>query len=165
MSGSFAPAMSAVISDCGKYRYHLTRRISDVARRIVWILTNPSVADAEKNDPTIRRVIGFSRRLGYGMISVVNMYAFRATLPFDLTRTADPVGPDNDAWIRNAVGGADLVVAAWGAPTFASQRAEELRRLLRDRKVSLWCLGQTAKGHPRHPLYLPKDAPLYRWVA
>lgn len=85
----------AVISDCGKYRYSLTRTVpgAESKTRMTVIMCNPSTADATRDDPTIRKLYGFARHLDVGHITVVNVYAYRATDPKELKRTELPQGP------------------------------------------------------------------------
>lgn len=71
----------AVISDDGRYRYRLWRTWAPELPRMAWIMLNPSTADAEVDDPTIRRCVGFAKREGCGGIEVVNLYAYRSTDP------------------------------------------------------------------------------------
>lgn len=155
--GDLLMETEASLSNCGRYRYSLTRRWGD-GPTCVFIMLNPSTADAEKDDPTIRRCIGFARREGCGSLVVVNLYAFRATKPKDLW-AADPSarigGPDAETAFFKAAADADILIAAWGA---ATKRAEHwIVERYRDR---LMCLGKTKEGHPRHPLYVRNDAPL-----
>jgi len=82
---------SAVLSDCGTYRYSLTRRWSP-GPLLGWVMLNPSRADALVDDPTIRRCVGFARRWGFAGIVVRNLYALRATDPRELSRHPAPVG-------------------------------------------------------------------------
>jgi hypothetical protein len=139
----------ATFSANGRYRYRLWRRWDRSRPVVVFVMLNPSTADADKDDPTIRRCIGFARAWGYGGIEVVNLFAYRATLPRSLRAVDDPVGPENGRHIRRAVARADLVVLAWGAHA----RASRLLSLPRAR-----CLGLTRAGQPRHPLYLRREA-------
>lgn len=150
---------SAVISDCGLYRYRLGRRWGQ-GTTMLFVMLNPSTADGTEDDPTIRRCIGFAKREGHAALDVVNLFAFRATDPRELTHAVDPVGPGNDAAIADAVQGAAVVVAAWGAtvPRARSARPAEVLRLLS--ACPVMALGLTATGAPRHPLYLPAAAPL-----
>jgi hypothetical protein len=147
----------AELSDDGLYRYSLTRRWSDRPRDI-WIMLNPSTADADVDDNTIRRCMGFSRKFGAGGIAVVNLFAYRATIPEQLrSEGIDPVGPENDARIVQAVIAARAldgrVIAAWGSHALTVHRGRHVRRLIGD--VPLHCLGLTRGRHPRHPLYVP----------
>ena len=146
------------MSDCRRYRYTLWRCWDASLPVVAWVLLNPSTADGKSDDPTIRRLIGFSRGWGYGGLRVVNLFAWRATDPDELERAWDPVGEGNDAAIAGAVIGAGLVVLGWGAHggRAVRGRADAVLELLGG--CSPACLGWTAAGHPRHPLYLTKSA-------
>lgn len=154
------------------YRYRLTR--SDIASgtwldvhepRLVWIMLNPSTADETTDDPTIRRVMAFTRRLGYNALTVVNLYALRSTDPRGLWLAEDPVGPENDAVLADEAWAAVLddapIVAAWGANARPDRVAQVLA--LPHLAPRLHALGVTKSGAPRHPLYLRGDAPLSPW--
>lgn len=159
----------AVISECGKYRYSLTREW-DIGPRALWIMLNPSVADALLDDPTIRRCIGFSQSYEFheffgdkfGSLEVVNLFAFRATDPKDMATAkangVDIVGPENDRHITEAASRASLVIAAWGADKLAPLRSVLIRRLIVPHE--LHALGKSKSGAPKHPLYLPANAEL-----
>lgn len=121
----------------------------------IWL--NPSTADAETDDPTVRRGIGFARAAGCGRLVVVNLFGWRATDPAELRRVPDPVGPDNNAFIAAAVAEpAAVVVAGWGAHA----DRKRVRSVMGWLEADLFCLGRTAGGGPRHPLYLPATASL-----
>lgn len=156
---------TADISPDGAYRYTLNRIWGSGRGILPWIMLNPSTADHEVDDPTIRRCIGFARRLGYAGITVVNLYALRSTDPKALLGAADPVGPRNDTVLRRvflqAAAAGLPVVAAWGV----NARPDRVQQVLAmphaaDQMVSF---GVTTDGHPRHPLYLPKTAELAPW--
>ncbi|MFE2772275.1 DUF1643 domain-containing protein [Microbacterium resistens] len=146
----------------GDYRYTLTRTWDTDRDSVVFIMLNPSIADASVDDPTIRRCISFAKREGFGGIIVVNLYAFRATDPQAMFAAVDPVGPDNDRIIANAVAGR-TVIAAWSSYAHPARVAQVLALL--PGTASLRCLGVTKGGHPRHPLYVRGDAPLIPWPA
>lgn len=164
---------SAVISECGKYRYQLTRRISAKPKICLFIMLNPSTADASEDDPTIRRCMNFARDWDCGELIVVNLFAYRATDPKELRApdTVDPVGPENLDWVTRAINRvtelyqgepAGPVVCAWGANgTYMDQDQTMLgwiEGLDSDfRPVIPMCLKLTKAGHPGHPLYLKKD--------
>ena len=150
----FLPASSAYLSPCERYRYELTRCWAN-GPIACWVMLNPSTADADVDDPTIRRCIEFSKRWGCGALVVVNLYAWRATNPRDLQRADDPIGPHNDRHIDVATRSADTVVCAWGASANPERAAEVLRLISRP-----MCLGTTQGGAPRHPLYVHRDTPL-----
>lgn len=154
---------SAKLSDCGTYRYWLERRWGDTAP-MVFVMLNPSTADATEDDPTIRRCRSFAEREGAGGLIVVNLFALRATNPAELQKHDEPVGPDNVQNVGQALLLAAItrgyVVCAWGAHDMATREARRLRRRASDCCVELRCLGLTKAGAPRHPLYLKSDAPL-----
>lgn len=155
------------------YRYTLRRTLglgawqSVYEPALLWIMLNPSTADATLDDPTIRRVIDFTKRLGFGQLTVVNLYAARATKPVYLWAMDDPVGPGNDKAIADeawtAVCDGAPIVAAWGVLARPERVAEVLA--LPHVADRLHCLGVTKHGHPRHPLYLPRTATLTPWPA
>lgn len=162
---------SADVSEDGRYRYRLLRRWDGDAllgRRATslpmlqpFVMLNPSTADARQDDPTIRRCVGFARREGFEGLGVWNLYAYRATKPAELWRVDDPVGEENDRRLRNllewAAGVGVPVVAAWGT----NAKPERVRAVLdMPGAHNLRCLGTTAAGAPRHPLYVPADTPL-----
>jgi hypothetical protein len=155
------PTRSAVVSDCGMYRYHLYRKLGEGRRAATFIMLNPSTADHEVDDPTIRKVMGFVRRFGGDKLHVANLFAFRATRPADLRQAADPVGPENREWLRRAVELAcdGPVVCAWGTHGVYLGQDEAVLGWMRG-LCRLMCLGLTRDGHPRHPLYVPYSAEL-----
>lgn len=141
---------SAVTSPCGAYRYEL-RRVWTAGPLCGWIMLNPSTADAEQDDPTIRRCMGFARMWGYAGIVVRNLYALRATDPRELAAHSQPWGPDNDTHLMNAVDD-PITVCAWGS---RGKRGDTVLNALADAGANLHHLGLTHAGKPRHPLYLP----------
>lgn len=146
-------ARSAVLSPCGTYRYELARRWSN-GPLVSWIMLNPSTADADADDPTVRRCIRFAQSWGYGGLVIRNLFALRATDPAALDRHPDPVGPDNDTYLARCAH-EELTVAAWGAR--GGPRGQAVLNLL-DRHGVLPCqLAATSDGQPRHPLYLTAD--------
>lgn len=162
---SASTGSSAWLSDDRAYRYRLHRRWSSDGPLDVWVMLNPSTADALVDDPTIRRCKGFSALWGAGGIVVVNLFALRATFPSALAGHPDPVGPDNDGIIRQAVLDAHRdggrIICAWGAHTFAAPRALDVAEGLRG--MEALCLGTTKAGAPRHPLYVRGDTEPIPW--
>lgn len=158
----------ARISEDGVYRYTLGRRWTQdlESGAAVFVMLNPSTADANKDDPTIRRCIGFAKALGCGGLHVVNLYAFRATKPADLWRADYPIGPDNDEVLRETFTAAAHedrpVIAAWGANA-PEARATFVSEMAREAGAPLLALGLTKDGAPRHPLYLSAAAVPTYW--
>ncbi|MGD9836042.1 MAG: DUF1643 domain-containing protein [Piscinibacter sp.] len=122
-------------------------------------MLNPSTADADLDDPTIRRCLGYARAWDLGGLEVVNLYAYRATKPARLQRVtrAEAVGPDNDCYIWGAARRCREVVCAWGAHHMVDRRAREVLDLLRRAGAMPTCLATTVDGHPSHPLYLKRE--------
>jgi len=109
--------MSATFSPCRNYRYLLSRRLCDPESNnishCVFIGLNPSTADETVDDPTIRRCMGFARSWGFGWLVMLNLFAFRSTDPRALKTAHDPVGQDNDAFLRTYTKNAGIIIAAW----------------------------------------------------
>lgn len=156
----------AIISLDGTYRYQLRRKWADGKPAIVWCMLNPSTADALEDDATIRRIVSFSARRGYGRLEVVNLWALRATNPDALQYHPDPVGQLNATAISQVLADPEVTMAvcAWGA---------NLRRICPRPAMSLhfintahrngvptMCLGRTKEGYPKHPVRLSGETEL-----
>lgn len=144
--------LNAVFSDDRLHRYALWRDFLFGDGNLLFVMLNPSTADETKNDPTVRRCIGFAETWGYRSLAVANIFAFRSTDPKKLSCAEDPIGPENDKWIVRLAGEADRIVLAWGADPVARERGLDVLRLLSDHK--LYALERTQHGAPRHPLYV-----------
>lgn len=159
---------TAQLSDCGRYRYTLTRRFAP-GPTVVFIGLNPSTADATQDDPTIRRCLGFARRWGYGRLVMLNLYALRATDPRGLWGDVEPRGEmingptgfDRNIYaVGEAIVDARRIVCAWGAdPGPDPDRPALIMDVLS--LASAWAptvaLALTKHGQPRHPLYVRGD--------
>jgi len=159
--------MTAIISPCGTYRYVLTRAgdtQSGKRAKAMFLMLNPSTADATLDDPTIRRCRCFASSWRFNGITVVNLYALRSTDPAALWLHHDPVGPDNDDYLYEMAVTHGRVVCAWGANA-RDDRVATVVNLLRHAGARLSCLGTTKSGAPRHPLYVRGDQPLLEWSA
>lgn len=165
----------AVLSDDGRYRYWLSRPGAplDGTGLVVFVMLNPSTADASVNDATIARCVGYARRWGHARVGVVNIWPRRSRFPDDLALDRWPDDPDADAenarWVNRAVALADRTIVAWG---MHAERVAGLRGRPpaldyiedRARVVGVECLGMTGNGSPRHPLYLKADARPVPWT-
>lgn len=159
---------AATMSSDGQYRWLLSRRWG-LGPYMTWIMLNPSTANHQQDDPTIRRCIGFAREWGFAGLVVVNLFAVRMTDPVALLQHPDPIGPENAAFLRKGRRLGELTVAAWGAHQAArvlfKQRgyphADEAVEALKH--MELRCLGTTMEGHPRHPLYVRRETELQPW--
>jgi hypothetical protein len=141
---------SAVISEDNNYRYQLSRIWDESKPAVLFIMLNPSTADASIDDPTIRRCINFAKSWGYGGLYVGNLYAYRSTDPKALKYVENPVGNDNIAHIQSLVTLVDKVIYAWGN----NQKEPEWLRSIVE---TPYCIELSKKGVPKHPLYLKGD--------
>ncbi|MFN0098680.1 MAG: DUF1643 domain-containing protein [Gemmatimonadaceae bacterium] len=150
---------SAELSQCKRYRYALRRVWDPKGKVVLFVLLNPSTANARRDDPTLRRCIGFAKSWGFGGLSIGNLFAYRATDPKRLLSARNPIGPQNDAWLKLLAGEAHLVVAGWGEHGKLLARDREVVALIGRPKV----LATTVSGRPRHPLYLRRELVPRAW--
>lgn len=146
----------AILSPNGAYRYRLERWWGH-GTPLHWLMLNPSTADEYVDDATIRKLVGFTMRLGRAGLVVTNLFAFRSRYPGALVANLDVIGLNNDDHI---LWGAAIgeTICAWGA--FADRaalhtRVEAVEEMLVSAGHTLYCLGQTKSGAPRHPLMAP----------
>ena len=161
------PPPSAVMSPCGLYRYRLERHLRPDGPVVAVVMVNPSTATADEDDHTVKKVIGFGRRLGWGRIIVGNLFSYRATDIDDLKTVQDPAGPDNLSHIAAILDDADLTVVAWGAtrkmPESLRQSWRPIADLMGQHGRVPQCWGVNADGHPKHPMILSYRLPLRDW--
>jgi len=142
----------------------LTRTWDGAAKRVHFIMLNPSTATEVQNDPTVERCERRARALGFGAFRVTNIFAWRDTDPRAMRRAADPVGPQNDAAILQSCGWADLNICAWGTHGEHKNRGHEVGRMLKAGAGDLFHLGLTKAGHPKHPLYIAYAQKPQPWI-
>ncbi|MFQ6851240.1 DUF1643 domain-containing protein [Streptomyces sp. 35M1] len=158
-------ARTAEISSCGRYRYRLTREWSAELPPATFVMLNPSTADGDQDDATVRKCMRYARSWGCGSLVIVNLYAWRATSPRDLPADESlRIGPDGDAWLSQAALDAldadGPLVAAWGTHG-TEQRVADVLTLPGMSRLS--ALAVTRDGHPGHPLYLRSGARPADW--
>lgn len=165
-------AKSAIISECGIYRYVLRRKWDDYFYDLPVCMLNPSTADDQKDDPTVRELIHFAKLWGYGGLHIVNLYAFRAASPADMMAAEDPIGPLNGHYLRDALDCARMfdtpMLAAWGDGGSFKARETWLCAKAAHHGVDLVCLGITKANHPKHPMSrgrnrIPRDQQPIMW--
>ncbi|MCR9087909.1 MAG: DUF1643 domain-containing protein [Rhodobacteraceae bacterium] len=154
----------AIYSPCEGYRYALTRVWDAGGDKVLFVMLNPSTATELSNDPTVERCERRARALGFGAFRVCNIFAWRETDPKQMRAQPDPVGPGNDAAIREGCAWADRVICAWGTHGAHLDRGPEVEMLIRSFGVSAHHLGLTKHGHPRHPLYLGYTVQPEPWI-
>lgn len=155
----------ADISEDGLYRYSLWREWDRSLDHMVWIMLNPSTADATTDDLTVTKCKEFARRAGCGGITVINKYAYRCTTPNQLLLAVDPEGPRNMATWETTLEffHRGPIVAAWGdsAPKRITHSRALWRFTVAPETPPTWlCLGKTKDGVPRHPSRLGYDTEL-----
>ena len=156
----------ACFSDDGRFRYLLGRRISDSPCRLLFVMLNPSRANATRPDNTITRCLNFARDWDYGTMEVVNLFAYITPYRDRLATVSNPVGGSrNSEMMRNAIGLADKVVLAWGDDGAKPAYRDQAKRVMKMvcEATHPYHLGMTKKGEPRHPRVLRKDTTPTRW--
>ncbi len=144
----------ANFSECEKYRYSLWRIWDDSKNNALFIGLNPSTADAEIDDPTIRRCINYAKGWGYGGLYMANLFAYRATDPKVMKKALDPVGPYNNSYLIELADQCGIVVCAWGNHGRFKNQDRRVKHLI---PKMLHCLEKSKHGNPKHPLYLKKN--------
>tara|TARA_B110000305_G_scaffold149056_1_gene165446 strand:- start:3431 stop:3898 length:468 start_codon:yes stop_codon:yes gene_type:complete len=150
---------SAVFSSCRKYRYSLTRSWGLEKNFILFIGLNPSIADENNDDPTISRCISFAKDWGYDGLIMVNLFAFRASLPSNLKKEKLPIGVDNNRHILKNLKTSQLIVVAWGNDGQLLKRDREVLGLIKNPM----CLKINKTKQPAHPLYQKKSQQLIKY--
>jgi hypothetical protein len=137
---------SAIFSECGKYRYLLSRDWSD-GKIAMCIGLNPSNANAEKDDPTIRILIRTLKYLDFGGLRMVNLYAYISPKPSKLFEVADPQGL-NDEWLITTAHGCQEIIFCWGQFKNIDYQARKVTEMF----PSVKCFGKNKNGTPLHPM-------------
>ncbi len=152
---------TAEVSDCRMYRYVLERIWDTSLLATVFIMLNPSTADAKEDDPTIRACVEFAKRWGTGGLTVINLFAFRSTSPEGLNHVFDPFGPFNYRHVENVCKSRDVdrVICAWGSklPKKWEDEGQTMLKHLHEINVIPYALKLNDDGNPRHPLYIKRD--------
>lgn len=157
---------SAVISSDRIFRYQLTRIWDDSKGKVLFIMLNPSTADASVDDPTVRRCMKYAEDWGYGGIRVGNLFPFRSKEPKDLLLAENPLGEDNKHHLYELSRSSDIVICAWGNGKIVDKiqkRFPDYKPLiLIDKPVHYLKLSKD--GTPCHPLYLLKILTPKNWL-
>ena len=146
----------AIFSDDRKYRFVLWRKWDKTKPMIMFIGLNPSTANENHDDPTIRRVVGFARKWGYGGVYMLNLFTYVSAYPAELTKCEDPLLMA-DHYLEVFCHKAELIVFAWGNFPEAVERSRRMQFLF----PSARCFGKNKNVSPKHPLYLPGSAQLF----
>ena len=149
----------AVFSDCRTWRYRLSQIWDEDKPALYWLMLNPSTADELKNDPTVERCERRARMWNYGGSVGFNIFAYRATDPKNMRATTDPVGPENDKWLRElaAMSQRVTVIGGWGEHGKHRERGQAVLDIFKSAQGRLHALKINASGNPAHPLYIGYD--------
>lgn len=163
----------ASFSKDDKYRYKLARYINEnhsyiqlnPLKTVLWIMLNPSTANAFVLDPTLKKCREFSKREGYEYMFVGNIFAYRSTNPKELYKIKDPKGEENYYAIRNMIESHynPDIICGWGSEKIIDKYKKWIYSLLYPYKDKLYCLGTNQNGSPKHPLYLPYTTKLRKF--
>ena len=135
-----------------KERYSLKREWDKSKNKILYIMLNPSKADDKKDDPTIRRLINFTKKFNYGGFLVGNIFTKITPNPKEIDKSKGISGRNLEELLK-LINTVDQIVYAWGNTIEEPQFLKEL-------VLSPKCFGKNFNGTPKHPLYLPKNSKL-----
>lgn len=145
-------------SPCRLYRYTLWREWDMANTSYLMVIgLNPSTADESKDDPTIRKCIGFAKRWGFGALCMTNLFAWRDTDPAKMKKVPNPVGIDNHHHVLQCAADAGMVLAAWGVHGKHQNQDLNVRQWVASAGKMLHCLRPTKDGSPGHLLYIPYE--------
>lgn len=139
----------AIFSECGNYRYLLTRFFTS-GPIAMCIGLNPSKANSDHDDPTIIHLKNILRALGFGSLYMTNLFGLISPNPEDLRMNPRPIGKTNDIWLKHAAEKADTIIFCWGNFPMAEYRARKIAPMFPQAK----CFGKNKNGTPMHPLAL-----------
>ncbi|WP_349768587.1 DUF1643 domain-containing protein [Priestia megaterium] len=144
----------AVFSECGSYRYLLSRSIQGKPRKMTFIMFNPNVRDDIQLGPTSNYCFNYAINKGYGKVEIVNLFALRTRNIKELKQRVkseeiDPIGGLNDNYITNSIKDADKVIIAWGSEGGFKRRDSQVLKLLKG--TNIYCFGKSKKNKPVYP--------------
>jgi len=139
----------AIFSESKNYRYVLWRKWDETKPAVMFIGLNPSTANENEDDPTIRRVKRFAFDWGFGTVYMLNLFAYVTAYPEELKKCNDPIG-DNDNWLKEYAKKSDQIVFSWGSFSESKERAIKVIEMFPNSK----CLVKNRDGSPKHPLYI-----------
>ncbi|RST60228.1 DUF1643 domain-containing protein [Siminovitchia terrae] len=144
----------AIFSECKKYRYSLTRKVTTLKGKITFIMFNPNIRDDIQLGSTSNYCFNYTLDNKYGAMEIVNLFALRTRSIKELKECVrnndiDPVGDLNNWYIENAIKDADKVILAWGAAGGFQRRDKYVLNLLKE--TPLYCFDTTIQGKPEYP--------------
>lgn len=158
----------AIFSEDRVYR-HLLWRLTDIKGPILLaLMLNPSIANAERSDPTVTRQIKRAGILGCtGGLIVANAYDLVSTDPGALKTHPAPLSPHNNRYIAEAArhvhGSGGTCMAGWGKHC-STDRQNYIHSLFKELDIPLMCLKQNEDMSPSHPLYIGYQVQPKSWL-
>ena len=167
-----------LFSKCRSYRWILKRELLSGKKTIIFIGLNPSRANSYYNDRTLTRIINFASRWSYKDIYIINLFGLVSKSSLQLSKSNDPTGGNNDLitlkslefWRKN--NNCDLWLG-WGDKGQLNGRDRKVLKLIKNYSYlksnennyskSVFCLGLSKKGNPRHPLYMSNQSCLRKF--
>jgi hypothetical protein len=149
-----------VYSSDKKKRYAYAERWSSSGTLILWIMLNPGTGETElRRRNTLERCKAWSQQWGHGGLLIGNVYSTRTKSAKDLPKSTKDYDELNNDAIRLLASMATETVVAWGNKARKDAPAQQILPMLGEVK----CLGLTARGEPRHPLYVTKNVKPFVW--
>ena len=160
--------MSAIISKCQKYRYRLDRKIVSGPKKVMAFFgINPSTADENIDDNTLKRLRAIAAESGASALIVGNVFAYRTANVKELKAVDNPIGSHNAKYLKEIIREADVLVPFWGSknklPAKLRPYLAELLDVLAKTNKPIMALGLTATKDPRHTQGVKSGTPLTPW--
>jgi hypothetical protein len=141
-----------------KNRLRLRRIWNERLPQLAWCLTNPSKAGERVDDPTVRKLQTYTRLLGFGGISLVNVFPWCATNPKEIHKReeTEELIVQNLGMIQGEADTCEMMICGWGRNGLIDSRSNRVRAWLLKYRAKVYALRLLRDGEPEHPLYLPK---------
>lgn len=153
----------AYIDESGQYRYWLLRQWKQNSDNFInFVMLNPSKADAKNDDPTVRCCIRFAKNFKFDGMYITNLFAFITKDPNELKKQSEPIGKENNKYLREKANISNKVVIAWSNHGSFMNRDKEVISILNQEKT-IYCLGKNRPGQPTHPSRLKSNAKLIKF--
>lgn len=144
----------AIFSEDRLYRYALWRHWDERPKLMV-IGLNPSTANEEVNDPTIKKVIKIADFNGFGGVYMLNLFGIVSKDPSILKSHHDPIAKQQE-YLDYYSQLCSKIVFAWGNFKEARERSVEVEQAF----PNSYALHINKNGSPKHPLYCKDNSQL-----
>jgi hypothetical protein len=151
---------AAAFSPDRVYRYALWRTWDDTKPKVMFVGLNPSTADETNNDNTVNACVRHATNWGYGGFVIGNLFAFCDTDQKFIWQVPNPIGPENDAWLKRLAKQSDKIIAAWSNDGWRDKRGEIVCKMFPE----IYCLRRNKSGEPHHPLYIKTPSQPVKYI-